>query len=99
MNCQDFESNVDDLAREEMMEARVHAEALAHGEGCEACALRLEQQRSLSFKLRALARETSSAKSADNESILLISRGAWGVAVYCRRVCCGSACLSRSIHR
>jgi len=62
MNCQDFESNVDDLAREEMMEARVHAKALAHGEGCEACALRLEQQRSLSFKLRGLARETNSAK-------------------------------------
>ena len=62
MNCQDFESNVNDLTREQMMEASVLAEALAHGEECEACARRLEEQRSLSFKLRALARETSSAK-------------------------------------
>jgi len=62
MNCQDFESNVNDLTREQMMEASVLAEALAHGEGCEACARRLEEQRSLSFKLRALAGETNSAK-------------------------------------
>ncbi|HKB68660.1 MAG TPA: hypothetical protein VKC61_22555 [Pyrinomonadaceae bacterium] len=62
MNCQDFESNVEGLAREEIMEASVRAEALAHGEGCEACARRLDEQRSLSFKLRALARETNSAK-------------------------------------
>jgi hypothetical protein len=62
MNCQDFESNVNDLTREQMMEASVLAEALAHSEGCAACALRLEEQRSLSFKLRALARETNSAK-------------------------------------
>lgn len=62
MNCEDFESNVDDLARERMMEASVLAQALAHREECQACARRLEDQRSLSFKLRALARETNSAK-------------------------------------
>jgi hypothetical protein len=62
MNCEDFESNVNDLTREQMMEASVLAEALAHDEECEACARRLEEQRSLSFKLRALARETNSAK-------------------------------------
>src|SRR6185295_18417497 len=62
MNCQDFESDVNDLTREQMMEASVLAEALAHGEGCAACSRRLEEQRSLSFKLRALARETNSAQ-------------------------------------
>jgi hypothetical protein len=62
MNCEDFESNVDDLAREQMMEASVLAQALAHREECEACAQRLEDQRSLSFKLRALAGETNSAQ-------------------------------------
>jgi hypothetical protein len=62
MNCEDFESNVNELAREQIMEASVRAQALAHREECEACARRLEDQRSLSFKLRALAHETNSAK-------------------------------------
>lgn len=62
MNCEDYESNVDDLAREQMMEAGVRTQALAHYEECEACARQLEDQRSLSFKLRALAKETNSAK-------------------------------------
>ena len=61
MNCEDFESNVAELAREQMMEASVLAQALAHNEECEACAQRLDDQRSLSFKLSALARETNSA--------------------------------------
>src|SRR4029453_2656623 len=62
MNCEDFESNMNDLAREQIMEASVRAQTLAHREECEACAGRLEDQRSLSFKLSALARETNSAK-------------------------------------
>ena len=62
MNCEDFESNVDELARGQMMEASIFAQAIAHGEECEACARRLEDQRSLSFKLSALAGETNSAK-------------------------------------
>lgn len=62
MNCEEFESNVDELAREQMMEASFLTQALAHREGCGACARRLEDQRSLSFKLRALAKETNSAK-------------------------------------
>ena len=62
MNCGDFESNINDLAREQIMEATVRAQALAHREECEACARQLEDRRSLSFNLRALARETNSAK-------------------------------------
>jgi len=62
MNCEDFESNVNDLAREEMTEAALLAQAIAHSEECGACAQRLEDQRSLSFKLSALARETNAAK-------------------------------------
>lgn len=60
MNCEDFESKVADLARGQMMEASVLAQALEHHEKCEACAHRLDDQRSLSFKLSALARETNS---------------------------------------
>jgi len=62
MKCEDFESNVNDLAREQIMEASVRARTLAHSEECEACARRLEDQRSLSFNLRALSREANSAK-------------------------------------
>ena len=63
MKCEDFESNVNDLAREQIMEASVRAQTLAHREECEACARQLEDQRSLSFQLRALAREANSAKT------------------------------------
>lgn len=75
MNCEDFESNVDDLAREQMMEAGVRAQALAHYEECEACARQLEDQRSLSFRLRALAKETNSAKVPvlGNELLIALS--------------------------
>jgi hypothetical protein len=62
MNCEDFESNINELAREQIMEASVRAQTLAHREECEACARQLEDQRSLSFQLRALARETNSVK-------------------------------------
>jgi hypothetical protein len=62
MNCEDFESNINELAREQIMEASVRAQTLAHREECEACARQLEDQRSLSFQLRALAIEANSAK-------------------------------------
>ncbi len=62
MNCEDFESNINELAREQIMEASVRAQTLAHREECEACARQLEDQRSLSFQLRALAREANCAK-------------------------------------
>ena len=62
MNCEEFESNINDLAREQIMEASVRNQTLAHREECEACARQLEDQRSLSFRLRELAREANSAK-------------------------------------
>jgi hypothetical protein len=61
MNCEDFESNVNDLAREQMMEAGVRARALAHSDECEICARRLEDESALSFGLRALAQEMDAA--------------------------------------
>ena len=73
MNCEDFENNVDDLAREQVMEAGVRAQALAHYEECEACARQLEDQRSLRFKLSAFAKETNSAKVPVPGNELLIA--------------------------
>jgi len=59
MNCGDFETNVNDLAREQIMEATVRAQAIAHCDECEACARQLEDESALSFRLRALAADSN----------------------------------------
>ncbi|HEV7744371.1 MAG TPA: hypothetical protein VGO56_05190 [Pyrinomonadaceae bacterium] len=58
MNCGDFESNVNDLARERLLEASVRARALAHRDECAACARRLAEESELSCGLRALVNQT-----------------------------------------
>ena len=63
MNCYHFENMVHDLAREQIMEASVRLESLAHCDECEACARRLEDERALSFKLRALVAEMRFAEA------------------------------------
>jgi hypothetical protein len=60
MKCEEFENNVNDLAREQLLEASVRARALAHRDECEACALRLDDESELTFGLRALANQTKS---------------------------------------
>ena len=55
MNCQRFEFVVSDLARGQMMEADVRAEALAHGEECEPCAMRLRDEETLTRGLQFVA--------------------------------------------
>jgi hypothetical protein len=55
MNCEVFENNVNDLAREQMMDAALRAQALGHSDECPACAQRLAGESALSFHLRALA--------------------------------------------
>jgi hypothetical protein len=65
MNCQIFETVVNDLAREQMMEANAREQALAHSGDCEACALRLALERRLTSELRALAAEMKSVSASD----------------------------------
>lgn len=55
MNCQEFESRVETLARGALADARSLAEASAHEESCGACAAMLADERALSTGLRALA--------------------------------------------
>lgn len=87
MNCEDFESNVNDLAREQILETSVRAQTLAHQEECEACARRLEDERSLSFKLRALAEETNSAPVPPfGDELLTALRNRQAVAIRPARV-------------
>lgn len=72
MNCQSFETIVDDLAREQLIEATVREEALAHIDACSSCAARLSEERSLTAHLRALAADMNSLKAPERvESFLL----------------------------
>lgn len=57
MNCQNFQSIVTELARQQIMEANAREQALAHTADCEACALSLADQRGLTQKLRGVADE------------------------------------------
>jgi hypothetical protein len=64
MNCQIFENVVNDLAREQMIEADAREQALAHSGDCDACALRLSLEIRLTSGLRALAAEMKSASAS-----------------------------------
>jgi cytochrome c-type biogenesis protein CcmH/NrfF len=55
MNCEEFQTIVGDLAREQIMEVRVRTKALVHGASCVDCAQTLADERSLSVGLRSLA--------------------------------------------
>lgn len=55
MNCQNFETMINDLAREQIMDAAARDSALAHTSACTRCAARLADERMLSAGLRRLA--------------------------------------------
>ena len=72
MNCLEFESQVEILARGALADARTRAAAEAHGESCGPCAARLADERSLSVGLRALAAGMRTAEApAPVEAALL----------------------------
>lgn len=72
MKCQEFQSNVDGLARGALLDARTRDAAAKHEESCVACAARLADERALTAGLRALAASMSDASaSARAESALL----------------------------
>jgi hypothetical protein len=55
MNCQRFEDLVNDIARQQILDASVRSEALAHSSECEHCALRLEDELAITLRLRSFA--------------------------------------------
>ena len=61
MNCQRFEEIVNEIAREQILDADTRAAALRHSGGCERCAARLEDERTISLQLRGLAETMESA--------------------------------------
>src|SRR5256885_1865621 len=64
MNCQTFENLINELARDQMMDAGVREQALTHGAECEVCALRLTRERMLTVELRTLATKMRSRKAS-----------------------------------
>lgn len=74
MNCQDFESNLDGLARGALMDARALEVALSHERTCARCSARLAHERALTSGLRALADATKDACApARVETALLVA--------------------------
>ena len=72
MNCQHFEDTIDDLARDQIMDAETRALALAHTETCASCAARLRDERRLTSGLRAMSRSFEAEQApARVESALL----------------------------
>jgi len=72
MNCQDFESRMDALARGTLADTRTRVEASAHAEACARCAARLADERALTGGLRALQSKSKAAEApACVESALL----------------------------
>lgn len=72
MNCQSFENIIDDLARNQLIETSLRAEALRHGDECATCSARISEERNLTLQLRALAREMDSVAAPQRvESFLL----------------------------
>ncbi len=73
MNCLEFESQVEILARGALSEARTRAAAEAHGESCGTCAARLADERALSVGLRALAAGMKTAEAPARVEAALVA--------------------------
>jgi hypothetical protein len=74
MNCQSFENIIDEIAREQLIEASKRSEALQHSDECPTCLGRLKAEQGLTASLRALALEMNSAEAPERvESFLLAS--------------------------
>lgn len=73
MNCQEFRSNIDGLARGALLDARTRDDAAAHEESCAVCAARLADERALTAGLRALAAKMSDAETPARAEVALLS--------------------------
>lgn len=73
MNCLEFESQVEILARGALLEARTRAAAEAHGESCGTCAARLADERALSVGLCALAAGMKTAEAPPRVEAALVA--------------------------
>jgi hypothetical protein len=73
MNCQEFLSNIDGLARGALLDARTRDDAATHEGSCGVCASRLADERALTAGLRALAAKMSDAETPARAEVALLS--------------------------
>jgi hypothetical protein len=64
MSCRNIETIITELARGQMLEARVKEDALAHLEACERCAAHFADQQTLTSGLRAAVAESATSVEA-----------------------------------
>ena len=57
MNCQQFADLVNDIAREQIIDAGAREQALGHSESCQSCAERLADEQAITLGLRDLAEQ------------------------------------------
>ena len=72
MNCQNFESIVNDLARHQMMEANVREQAQRHSSSCGSCAARLREEEGLTQRLRELTVAMRDERAFDETEARLV---------------------------
>src|SRR2546430_14153917 len=73
MNCQRFEGLVNDVAREQIMDAALQHEALRHTRKCAACAARLNDERALTHQLRVVASTAKSISASEKVEARLLA--------------------------
>jgi len=74
MNCKDVEAVVNDLARDQIMDAGLREAALAHAGSCSGCAIQLDDARSLTGALRWLASADENQEAPARLETLLVSQ-------------------------
>jgi hypothetical protein len=73
MSCRNFETIITELARGQMLEARVKEDALAHMESCKRCATLFADEQTLTAGLRAVAASTASTEAPMRVEAALLS--------------------------
>jgi hypothetical protein len=66
MNCQEFERAIIELASDRLMDAEWRRNAQTHASACARCAARLEQERTMSARLDAVAAAEAQIKAPDH---------------------------------
>ena len=72
MNCQRFDEVINDVAREQIMDAALRHEALRHPGECPACAAVLNDERALTHQLRDFASMTKSVSAPERVEVRLL---------------------------
>jgi len=65
MNCQRFDEVINDVAREQIMDATLRHEAFRHIRECSTCAARLNDEQALTHQLRDFALTTKSMSAPE----------------------------------